>query len=356
MSRHPNSSLTLTLSRRERGLKTERGAALIVALLVVAMVVMLATALSSDFLLMFRRVENQIYSEQSYAYLRGAEAMSRAALLVDLQKDGSKLNDNLAEDWAQPQQYPTDYGWIGGQLDDLQGRFNLNTLAGPSGTQQQPSPYSDSQMQLIRLLQALKLEEPLNEDQAKALTDAITDWIDGDSDVSNLAGAESEFYESADPPGRPANRALVGPSELLMVRGMTPEIYRALAPLVTVWPMQADTGAINLNTAPVEVLRSLGGKSDAQPLSEIEIEPILDARKPPKFIQDDAAAGALLTIGVLQSKQIKLGSGVASSNYFMLTAVTEFQGHRYSMRSVLHRKNAGQQKFVEVITRSFGDW
>lgn len=348
MSRRPNASRV--------GEQRERGAALIIALLIVAMVVMLATALSSDFLLMFRRVENQLYSEQAYAYLRGAEALSRAALLVDLQKDGNKpRSDNLAEDWAQPQQYPTDYGWIGGQIEDLQGRFNLNSLATATPAGAVPGAYTPQQNQLIRLLLALKLDEPLSLEQAQALTDAISDWIDSDDNVSNLSGAESQFYESADPPGRPANRTLVGPSELMFVRGMTPAIYRALAPLVTVWPTQTD-GKININTASVEVLRSLGDPQSTQPLSDSEMEILLDARKPPKFIAGTDEVGALLRTPVLQAKQINAATISVSSDYFMLNAVTEFGGHRYSMRSILHRNGDKKPWTVDVESRSFGDW
>lgn len=342
--------------------KRQCGAALVVALLVVAMVVLLATALSSDFLLMFRRVENQLHNEQAYAYMRGAEALSRATLLYDLQKDDKNRNDNLTEDWAQSQQFPTDYGWIGGQLEDLQGRFNLNRLAG-AGTgagsnPQQPGTYSPAQRQFIRLLLALNLEEPLNLDEAQALTDAVTDWIDSDDNVSNLSGAESQFYESAEPPGRPANRALVGISELMMVRGMRADIYRALAPLVTVWPSGTASGgsdAINVNTAPVEVLRSLGGPNDLNPLSEGEVEVLLEARKAPKFIRDISELTTLLTSGVLQSKNIPAAGLGVSSNYFLLNTVTDFQEHRYAMRSILHRKSDGK-KTAEVIARSFGDW
>jgi general secretion pathway protein K len=348
------------MARSERGLKRQRGAALIIALLVVAMVVMLATALSSDFLLMFRRVENQLYSEQSYAYLRGAEALSRAALLLDLQKDGQTRSDNLAEDWAQPQQYPTDYGWIGGQLEDLQGRFNLNSLgtsqAGGGPQTGQAGAYSAQQYQFIRLLLALPFEEPLTLDQAQALTDAVSDWIDSNDDVSNLGGAESQYYEKAEPMGRPANRTLVGPSELMFVKGMTPAIYRALAPLVTVWPARAGSGAVNVNTAPIEVLRSLGGPQDPQPLTEGEVETLLDARKPPKYIADNTAVAALLSAGVLANKHIVPATVTVFSDYFLLNTTTEFQGHRYSMRSVLHRRSDVKPWRVDVETRSFGDW
>lgn len=354
----PALTLTLSLSRRARE-SQQRGAALIIALLIVAMVVMLATALSSDFLLMFRRVENQLYSEQSYAYMRGAEALSRAALLYDLQKDEKNRNDNLTEDWAQPQQYPTDFGSIGGQLEDLQGRFNLNQLAVGSSDPQQPVSYSPAQRQFIRLLLVLNLEEPLSLDQAQALTDAVTDWIDAEDNVSNLSGAESQFYESAEPPGRAANRGMAGPSELMFVRGMTAEIYRALVPLVTVWPASVSasvlSNAINVNTAPVEVLRSLGGPQDMQPLSESEVSVLLEAREPPKFIKDTAELNTLLNSSVLQAKKIEASGLAVASDYFLLNTINDFQGHRYAMRSILHRKGE-DKKGVDIVARTFGDW
>src|SRR5690606_7873083 len=213
----------------------QRGAALVVALLIVAMVVMLATALSSDFLLMFRRVENQLYSEQAYAYLQGAEELARAALLQDIQRDRSGGdNDNLAEPWAQERQFPTDYGWIAGRLEDLGGRFNVNNLA--QRRSGDSAAHSPAQNQFIRLLLALPLADPLGLDQAQSLTEAISDWLDTDEVVRGLGGAESQYYAQAEPGGRSANRAMASSSELMWVKGMTPPIYRALAPLITVWP------------------------------------------------------------------------------------------------------------------------
>ena len=76
---------------------------------------------------------------------------------------------------------------------------------------------------------ALSLEE------AMALTEAISDFIDPDAN-RRRDGAEADEYRYADFPYLPANRALASVSELRSVRGMTPEIYEALAPLVTVWP------------------------------------------------------------------------------------------------------------------------
>ncbi len=328
----------------------QRGAALIVALLVMMLVAILATALSSDFLLMFRRVENQLYSEQAYAYLLGAEGVARAGLLRDMALDNQqkKQLDYLSEDWAKPQQFPTDGGWIGGQIEDVQARFNLNSLLPGGGAAQNPQ-LTGAQLQFIRLLMLLKLEKPLNLNEAQAITEAIGDWIDNNDDVSGLGGAESQYYSSAEPSGRAANRPMVSPSELMWVKGMTPEIYKALAPFVTVWPV---TGMkININTASAQVLACLGDDKDPQPLDENEAAQIVETRTQQKYF---ASPEDLKQEGTLKSKNLYTDNLDVRSDYFVLNAQTEFQGHRFSLHSLLHRDS--QRKTVRVIERTFGEW
>lgn len=339
----------------------QRGAALIVALLVVAMVVLLGTTLSSDFLLMFRRVENQLHSEQAYAYLLGAEGLARAALLQDLipREDNDGKVDSLDEDWAQEMRLPTDFGWIGGYVEDAQGRFNINTLAAAkAGSGGQPQGgVTPAQSQFVRLLLSLPLKKPLELADAQALTEAIGDWIDSNDEVSGLGGAESQYYTHADPPGRPGNRDMVSPSELMWVKGMSPEIYRALAPLITVWPGSTGAGGaagtqnININTAPPGVLACLGGNGDPQPLGEAEIAQIVEERKQRRFFK---SVDELRNMPALQARQIATDNLSVSSSYFILNAQTEFQGRMYSLHSLLYRDSS--KRSVRVIERTLGEW
>jgi len=57
-----------------------------------------------------------------------------------------------------------------------------------------------------------------------ALVSAILDWIDAD-DNTHLSGAESDYYQTLDPPYQAKNRPIDDLSELLLVRGITPELY-----------------------------------------------------------------------------------------------------------------------------------
>jgi hypothetical protein len=57
---------------------------------------------------------------------------------------------------------------------------------------------------------------------------------------------------------------------------------------------------------------------------------------------------------LLQGKNIDPSQLGASSAWFVLNAETEFQGHRYSLHSLLHR-DAGKH-LVRVEERTFGEW
>ena len=57
----------------------QRGAALVVAMLVFAMCTALIVAMKSDFTRLYQRSANIFLAEQAYAYLRGAEELASIA-------------------------------------------------------------------------------------------------------------------------------------------------------------------------------------------------------------------------------------------------------------------------------------
>jgi general secretion pathway protein K len=59
--------------------------------------------------------------------------------------------------------------------------------------------------------------------EAAGIAAAIVDWID--TDENTVGGAESSYYQSLDPPYYAKNRPVDDLTELLLVRGVTPEIY-----------------------------------------------------------------------------------------------------------------------------------
>lgn len=91
-------------------------------------------------------------------------------------------------------------------LQDESSRLNLNSL--PT----EPSRRRESRQRLMALPGV-----------TMHLADAILDWIDEDDDPSEF-GAETEWYSGQFPPRKPRQGPLPDLHELLLVRGMTPEL------------------------------------------------------------------------------------------------------------------------------------
>ena len=94
--------------------------------------------------------------------------------------------------------------------------------------------------------------------EADELAQAILDWRD-DDDIPRLNGAEREQYIEAGAPVLPPDRDFAEIDELRHVLGMTPELYEAALPYVTL----IGSGNVNVNAAPAPVLLALPGMTEA---------------------------------------------------------------------------------------------
>ncbi len=331
---------------------TQRGAALIVAMLVFAVSTALAVAMSREFTLFAQRAANLFHSEQGYAYLRGAEELATLALVLDYDQDQNRdtPRDDLGEDWAQPPQpYPLEEGgWLYGSLLDLQGRFNLNRLTGLPPREREGATgidrFTPDQRQFIRLLQALE-EIEVSEQEAIIIAESVADWLDADGAVSPF-GAEDDFYFGQTPAYRAANRSISSVSELRAVANMTPQIYAALQPWVTVWPQVPE--ALNIHTAGLPILRSINADDDLSPLDLADAQALVELRSDAGFADMDTFFSSPAFEGKTTEKMRELLG--ESSNYFQLSARVEIADRELQMYSVLHRN----QRIIESIVRASG--
>jgi len=333
--------------------RSQRGAALILALLVVVIVTLLASTLGSDFLVTYKRVENQLLSKQAFALLRGAEGIARSTLQTDLQL--GKDVDHASEGWLNVQQeFPLDQGMISGTLCDLQGRFNLNSLSGANSA----GEFTFTQAIFVRLLQSITFPngELLDQQQAESINNAIGDWIDSDSEERENGGAENNYYGDLEVSYRSANRKFLSVSELLWVKGIDEAIFKALEPHVTALP---DSAVINVNTAGSVIIRSINALDDLQPISESETEAIINAR--------DSSFGSTRIAGSNYSEisgfsavsdfieahpaESLDGSGLGiDSAFFLLDATIQFLDRKFRMYSVLYRDQASGK--ITTIARA----
>lgn len=334
--------------RNCRAPESERGVALVVALLVFAICAALLVGLQRDFLRAYQRGSNLFLAEQSWAYLRGAEDLAGLLLTLDFDADSRRelRRDDLTEIWAQEATpYALDEGgWMAGDLADLQGRFNLNSLANQLPASPGAERFTPAQQFFIRMLQALG-ELVVTEYEAVAITEAIGDWMDVD-DNPRLNGTESAYYSALTPAYRPANRAMATVSELRAVANVTPELYRALEPLVTVWPRTPSP--INIHTAPATLLRAMNVDGNLSPLSERDGETLALRRLETGYVDlEDFLAQPEFVDGPREGLASLLGE---SSSYFLLSARVEIADREQRLYSVLRRE--AQQ--VSVLQRLRG--
>ncbi|HET9447446.1 MAG TPA: type II secretion system minor pseudopilin GspK, partial [Steroidobacteraceae bacterium] len=231
------------MNRRRRTHNRQRGVALIMAVLIVALATMLAASVSFKGYLDQRRTANTFALDQGFEVALGGEAWAADSLRRDKQQ--SAQTDDFTEEWATPiPPIPIEGGQFEGQLEDMQGRFNLNSLVMLQGGQLIEDEKARERFE--RLLELLELETKW----AKI----IVDWIDTDIQPSFPDGAEDPTYTGLSPPYRTANMPMTRASELLAITGFGLERYRKLEPFVTALPIGT---SINLCTASPELLDAL---------------------------------------------------------------------------------------------------
>ncbi|HET8941835.1 MAG TPA: type II secretion system minor pseudopilin GspK [Rudaea sp.] len=227
----------------------QRGVALIVALLVVALATVLIAALLDRGELTAARTRNQLRAGQARAYSLGLEAY--AAKVLNRDDAGNDASDDI---WALPlPPTPVPGGEITAIMSDLNGRFNLNNLD-PRATNTNQAEW---EKKFGKLLRTLGLDQ--------TLTGNIIAWMNPGS-ASGGANASDGFYLGQTVPYRAAQREFMDVSELRLVKGVNGDVYTALAPYVSALPMGT---TININTASVPVLMTL-----TQSMTEAEAQPV----------------------------------------------------------------------------------
>lgn len=246
-----------------RGGRDERGFALIAVLLVLALVGVIGAEFAYSMRLEAAAV--RAYKETTIASHLAEAAVEQAIREIAADFTYVGLDDQGVLTFYRPDQTPVPRlprekvplgaGQFTYHLADEEARINVNT-APPD--------------RLDRLLRALGLEKS----ERDTIVSSIQDWRDANDD-HRLNGAESDdTYLKLPVPYRARNGNLESTSELLQIKGVTPAIFKGtdgrlgLADLLTV----GTPGQVNLNTAGLLVLRTLG-------LADSEISEIEQARR-----------------------------------------------------------------------------
>jgi len=312
----------------------QRGVALIMAVLIVALATMLAASVSFKGYLDQRRSANVFAMDEGYEVALGGEAWAADSLRRDKQQNSK--TDDFTEEWATPiPPIPIEGGQFEGQLEDMQGRFNLNSLVAP---QQNGKLATDTAAveRFQRLLELLEMEPKW--------ANIIADWIDTDVQPNFPDGAEDPTYTGLNPPYRTANMPLTRASELLAVTGFGLDRYRKLEPFVTALPIGTP---INLCTASPELLDALVAGRRQFTLAR---DNTTETRKQRCFpTKQDYESGLSAT----EKEELVTGKVIdQTSSYFRSTIWVTIGTTQFTLYSLLYR--SGNNGLVRPILRSHG--
>ena len=161
--------------------------------------------------------------------------------------------------------------------------------------------------------------------EAGSLTTALLDWLDSDDTPRLPGGAESTWYGAQTPPRRAANAPLVAVSELLQVRGFTPQLVARLTPFVATLPVGS---TVNVNTAPAEVLAAV------VPGLSLDAARVLVVQRSRAWFKDLADFKARLPSQEMQPDITRLAT---TSRHFLATGRARFGVSMVRMEVLLDR-------------------
>jgi general secretion pathway protein K len=338
----------------------QRGIALLVAILLVALGTIIAADIAYRSAMSARRATATLSFDEALLVGEAAEALAAYGLKTTFTQGGtakagaSGIADVTAQGpWAQPvgpiEVVPGVV--LEAQLEDMSGRFNLNWLVTPStgtpggggnsGTVAgagQPSQPGQPDPQAVAAFR--KLLESVSVDPKWA--DMVVDWIDQDNQPQTQ-GAEDSAYMGQNPPYLAANQYITSTTELLALSGFGRENYERLAPYIAALPPDSH---LNVCTARGKVLDAFNPGS-----SEWGDETTLQKNR--------ASAGQLCfpkTTDYSASFGSKTGTSfngsrfTQSSPYFRLSSLVTIGSAEFNLYSLLFLDS---QYFVHPIQRSF---
>src|SRR5208283_4532341 len=258
------------------------GIALIMVMCAIVVLSILAAAFAYSIKVETRLAQNAD-SEEQLLWL-GASGVQRACWILSQHPPGEPY-DSLNQKWAggsgslaesnsvlssvSLDNYPVGDGTVSIKIIDLERKVNINTANATT------------------IQQALTLMG-VDASDISVVSDSILDWI-GPAGPPRVAGAESDYYQGLAVPYYAKNAPIDDLSELLLVKGVTPEMYwgsnatnhtpsvfqhklgLGTAPgqtpdypfgLVEIFT-PFSSGKINVNSADVNVLQMIPGVDDA---------------------------------------------------------------------------------------------
>lgn len=333
----------------------EKGQALIIVLLIVAVLSAVVVEFAYTTRVNIDITTTMRDSLQARRIAIAALEIEKSILLTDLNTSATadyavvgKFNKNV-QLWSQISNFPLpvtikglNVGIMRGMISDEAGKFDINALIGSD------TLTANQTLDGIcrRLFEELKLDP--------SVVDAVEDWIDSD-ELPRSNGAESDYYESLDPPYRAKDAPLDSITELKMVKGIDNKTFNALmgitgqpgelpppdamdSPLLTVFPKYYNPNSpfkINVNTASPVLLKAMYNMDDSQ------VQDVISAREQTPFLSIGDFTNELTKVGIdPNNPDVQSINGYidVKSDYFSIDGIGIIEnGVTYIVRTVFYR-------------------
>ncbi len=245
---------------------SKQGFALIAVLLMIAALAAIILEFNYQSRMKLHLADNFYLSTRA---LNAADAGIAVTMAELRQEKDISANEILSPFFSGAVQIPVGDDFCTISLVQESGKININSLDTSDSRQRRICAE-----QLLRLIDLLNARYGENPPISYSIVPAMIDWVDTDDDVTILSfvngentGAESDYYRSLEYPYPCKNAPFEDLNELLLVKGMTNEIFYGRLGSDNAQIKPADgigqfltvygDGKININEASLAVIRSL---------------------------------------------------------------------------------------------------
>ena len=249
--------------------KKFKGAALIMALFVTAIIASVSAGLFSMVSTNLENEKNMISEQQAILTTLSLESFTKKYL-------NNKENRNnivlAANNFSQksPINLPLERGNLEANIVDMGQCFNLNSLISISATGEETANQENLEF-FKNLMKSLFIQDQKIEE----ISPAVIDWLDKDFFPDSYLGVEDDYYRNERPSRLTSNQFFFDITGLRDVKGMTEEIFQKLKPYICAFnSVETKININSLNPFYPNILVALSSNT----LSDLEARNILNSK------------------------------------------------------------------------------
>lgn len=322
--------------------KQFKGAALIMALFVTAIIASVSAGLFSMVSTNIENEKKMVSEQQAVITTLSLESFTKKYL-------NNKENRNnivlAANNFTQksPINLPLERGNLEADIVDMGQCFNLNSLISISAADEETA--NEKNLEFFKhLMKSLFIEEQ----KVEEISSAVIDWLDKDFFPDTYLGVEDDFYQNEEPSRLTSNQFFFDITEFRDVKGVTEDIFQKLKPYICVFNSSETKININsLNPFYPNILMALSSNT----LSDLEARNILNA-KPLAGYSSVSDFLNLEEIKTSFSSKFSKSNLVLETKYFVLNTNIKIDKKDYHLKSHIYLINESSK----VIRRKLGEY